>query len=255
MLRLGSVPYANARPLREGLDRREGASLLLERPSALARRLAQGELDAALIPSVEALRDPRLVVVPEGCIASRGAVASVSLFSRAPLRPGMRVLLDSSSRTSAALVRLLLEGPLGAPGASFAECPPEIDPRTADADAVLLIGDRALALDRAGLREADLGESWTAWTGLPFVWAVWAARDAAAAEAARPLLREARDLGSRRIPEIAAEEARRLGMDPAAIERYLTRNIRHGFGAEERAGLERFRSECVRAGLVPPPRV
>jgi chorismate dehydratase len=253
LLRLGSVPYANARPLREGLDRRDGVSLVLERPSALARRLGQGELDAALIPSVEALRDPRLVVVPEGCIASRGAVASVSLFSRGPLRPGMRVLLDSSSRTSAALVRLLLDGPLGAPGASFAECPPETDPRTADADAVLLIGDRALALDRAGLREADLGEAWNAWTGLPFVWAVWAARDAAAARAALPLLREARERGSRRIPEIAAEEARRLGMEPAALERYLTGHIRYGFGADERAGLERFRAECVRKGLIQAP--
>jgi len=250
MLVLGSVPYANARPLREGLDRRDGVRLVLETPSVLARLLAAGDLDAALVPSVEVLRHPRRPLVPGGCIASRGPVASVGLFSREPLRPGMRVLLDASSRTSAALARLLLAGPLGAPGCTFEECAPEADPRTAAGDAVLLIGDAALVLGRRGLREADLGEAWTAWTGLPFVWALWAARDEEAAARAEPLLREARERGERRLPEIAAEEAARLGLARGVVEDYLSRNIRRDFGEEERRGLARFREECARAGLV-----
>jgi chorismate dehydratase len=250
VLTLGSVPYANGRPLLDGLAERPGVRLILDRPSALARRLAAGEMDAALLPSVEVFRDTRLVIVPEGCIASRGPVASVSLFHREPLRPGLRVLLDSSSRTSAVLVRLLLDGPLGAPGASYGECGPETDPRRADADAVLLIGDAALALDRSGLRETDLGAAWTAWTGLPFVWAVWAARDGEAARAAAPLLREARARGRGRMAAIVGEEASRLGIPRAAMDRYLTVHIRHELGAEERRGLDRFREECVRAGLA-----
>jgi chorismate dehydratase len=246
MLLLGSVPYANARPLIEGLASDPAVRLLLETPSRLARRLAEGGLDAALVPSVEVFRDPRLVVVPAGCISSRGPVASVSLFCRRPLGPGGRVLVDESSLTSAALVRVLLEGPLGAPGARLAPCPPSTDPREADADAVLLIGDPALVQDRRGLTEVDLGEAWTRWTGLPFVWAVWAARDAAAAAAAAPVLEEARRRGREALPAIVLREAARLGLPEADLHRYLTRNIRHDLGEEERRGMERFRAEWAR---------
>jgi chorismate dehydratase len=246
MLSLGSVPYANAAPLVEGLDADPSIRFVRMRPSLLAAALAAGELDAALVPSVLLLRSPGLVLVPEGCIASRGPVASVALFHRRPLGPGARILLDDSSLTSAALARLLLAGPLGVPGAQFRSCPPDTDPRTADADAVLLIGDPALALDRAGLLETDLGEAWTRWTGLPFVWAVWAARDRAAADAAAPLLRAARERGSRDTAAIARREAGRVGVPVGTMERYLGTNIRHGFGEEERRGLERFREECAK---------
>jgi len=250
MLALGSVPYANARPLIEGLDRDPAVRLVLEPPSRLARRLADGELDAALVPSVVVVKNPARVMVPAGCISSRGRVASVSLFCRRPLRRGARILLDASSLTSAHLVRILLDGPLGAPGARFDSCPPTLDPRVADADAVLLIGDPALVLDRSGLGEVDLGETWTRWTGLPFVWAVWAARDARAAEAAEPVLRAARKRGDEALPAIVDREAARLGLERPLMERYLGGNIRFEFGPEERAGLERFRVECLRSGLA-----
>jgi chorismate dehydratase len=248
---IGSVPYANARPLLEGLDGERDVRLVLEPPSRLAERLAAGELDVALVPSVDALRNPGRPVVPAGCISSRGPVRSVSLFCRGPLRPGARVLVDESSLTSATMVRLLLAGPLGVPGASFARCPPGTDPRRADADAVLLIGDAALALERRGLREIDLGAAWTEWTGLPAVWAVWAARDEASARSLEPILRRARALGAERLPGIVRREAVRLGVGAEAMERYLTRHILYEFGEEERRGLARLGEECRRAGLLP----
>lgn len=250
MLVLGSVPYANARPLIEGLEGRPGVRLVLEPPARLARRLAAGELDAALVPSVEVLRDPRRVLVPAGCLSSRGTVASVSLFGRRAPAPGDRVLLDETSRTSAALARILLAGPLRSPGATFAPCAATTDPRLAEADQVLLIGDPALCLDREGLVETDLGAAWWAWTGLPFVWAVWAARDGEAARAAEPVLREARARGRADLASIVEREAARLGLDPRAVERYFTRNLLFEFGEEEGAGLERFRAECAAAGLL-----
>lgn len=253
MLAIGSVPYANARPLLAGLDGDPGVRLVLEPPSLLARRLADGELDAALVPSIEVIRDPRRVMVPTGCISSRGPVASVSLFLREPLRPGALVWLDESSLTSAALVRILLAGPLGVPGARYASCPPSTDPRKAAADAVLLIGDPCLVLDRGGLGEIDLGDAWTRWTRLPFVWAVWAARDEEAAGRAAPVLAEARRRGAADLAGIVAREAVRLGIPADAMRRYLTRNIRHDLGKEQRRGLERFRQECVRAGLAAAP--
>lgn len=250
MLVLGTVPYANAAPLVEGLDALPGVRLVREVPALLARRLAAGEVDAALVPSVAALRDPRLVPVPGACLGSRGPVKSVSLLGRRAPGPGARVLLDDASLTSAALARILLAGPLAAPGASFGPCPAGTDPRTADADAVLLIGDPALLQDRRGLVEIDLGEAWTRWTRLPFVWAVWAARDAAAARAAEPVLREARERGARELPAIVDREAARLGLDRAVVDRYLRVHIRYAFGVEERRGLDRFREECAGAGLL-----
>ena len=250
MLVLGSVPYANARPLLAGLDADPGVRLVLEPPSLLARRLAAGELDAALVPSIEALRDPRRVVVPAGCIASRGPVASVSLFHRAPLRPGARVGLDASSLTSAALARILLAGPLSLPGCRFETCPPTTDPRRAPFDATLLIGDPCLVLPREGLLEIDLGDAWTRWTGLPFTWAVWAARDGDAAAAAAPVLSAARRRGEADLQRIVAREAARLGLAEAAMDRYLRVHIRRDLGDDERRGLDRFRAEAARAGLL-----
>ncbi len=252
MLHIGSVPYANARPLLEGLDGDANVRLTLAPPAILADRLAAGDLDIALVPSVEYFRRPGSVLVPEGCIASRGAVASVALFHRAAAIPaGARVLVDASSRTSAALLRVLCAGPLGIAGATFASCPPETDPAAADGDAVLLIGDRALTLDRAGLHETDLGEAWTRWTGLPFVWAVWVARDEGIAAEAVPLLRRARSRGAENLSAVVWREAGRLGIQEAVMGRYLTRHIRHELGEEERAGLRRFGEECRALALLP----
>ncbi len=251
MLHVGSVPHCNAKPLLEGLEAEPNVRLSLAPPSTLASRLLAGDLDVALVPSVETFRHPGLVLVPAGCVASSGAVTSVGLFAREPLAPGARVLLDRSSRTSQALARLLLAGPLRVPGARFEDCDPATtDPRTADADAVLLIGDRALLLPREGLLETDLGEAWTAWTGLPFVWAVWAARDEACAREAGPVLRRARDRGRANLSAVVWREAGRLGVEERVIGRYLTRHVRHDLGPEERRGLERFREECARGGLL-----
>jgi chorismate dehydratase len=249
MLRLGAVPYANAAPLLEGLGDAPDATLERLVPSDLARRMEEGRLDAALLPSAEVLRRG-LVVVPEGgCIASLGEVESVALFSRAPLRAAGAaplLLLDRSSRTSAALVRILAAGPLGLPGARYGDAGPETDPRTAPAAAVLLIGDPALVLDRRGLEVLDLGDAWTRWTGLPFVWAVWGARDAAAARSAAPLLAAARARGEAGVPSLAAREAARLRLPAARLERYLRDRIRRDLGGEERRGMARFAEELRR---------
>jgi chorismate dehydratase len=242
MLVLGAVAYANAEPLLEGLAEEPGVRLLRETPAALARLLDAGELDAALLPVVHLFRNPGLLPVGDGGIASEGPVESVCLFGRAAPGPGARILLDDSSLTSAALARILLAGPLGAPGATFAPCPPDTDPRAADADGVLLIGDAALRVRRGGLHAIDLGEAWTAWTGLPFVWAAWGARTEAAAAAAAPLLDRARARGLRDLDAVADRAAARLGLPAEDLRRYLRERIRHVLGPAERRGADRFRA-------------
>jgi len=238
MLRYGSVPYLNAKPLLDGLAAEVGP-VRLEVPARLVELLAAGELDVALAPVVAAFEHPSLVVVPAGAIATHGPVESVLLFARVPLAEARVVGLDTSSRTSAALVRVLFHARWGG-SPRFVERAPDPDLTQLAEDAALLIGDPALAARWAGPPPVDLGEAWTAWTGLPFVFAAWLARDAAAAREALPPLLRAAERGRAHLRQIAAAGAARLGLDPARAEAYLRHNLSFRFGAEERAGLLRF---------------
>src|SRR5439155_25479107 len=168
------------------------AELILDVPSRLADRLAVGELDVALIPIIEYFRGGSYTVVPNISIASRGPVLSVTLFSRVPWASIRRVALDVGSRTSAALTQILLRKRYGVE-AELLPLPPERDAETVDADAVLLIGDRAMRACLPGFEFAfDLGQEWHDWTGLPFVYAFWAVRPGADLGPVEEALRESR---------------------------------------------------------------
>ena len=166
-LRIGAVSYLNSKPLIEDLaELARDAELILDVPSRLADDLSAGELDVALIPSVEVLRDADYEIVSDACVATRGPVLSVKLFSRVPVAQIRTLALDEGSRTSATLVRILLAERFGVRPTT------ELLPlgfATADtsADAVLLIGDRAMKPPcERFVATWDLGEEWTEWTGL-----------------------------------------------------------------------------------------
>src|SRR6516164_5730003 len=180
-VRIGAVNYLNTKPLICDLDElAPDARLSLELPSRLADLLAEGDLDVALIPSIEYFRAGTYRVVPDIAIASRGPVLSVTLFSRVPWSGIRRVALDEGSRTSAALCQVLLRKRHGV-HPEFVPLPLDHEAENADTDAVLLIGDRAMRACLPGFAHAfDLGQEWHDWTGLPFVYAVWAVRDGAA---------------------------------------------------------------------------
>src|SRR3954453_9180016 len=136
-VRVGAVNYLNTKPLIEGLGSfAPHAKLTLDLPSRLADLLAQGQLDVALIPVIEYFRAGSYSVVPGLCIASRGPVLSVTLFSRVPWTGIRRVALDVGSRTSAALTQVLLRQRYGVE-AEFVPLPLERDAENVDADAVL----------------------------------------------------------------------------------------------------------------------
>jgi chorismate dehydratase len=243
-LTLGSVPYLNARPLVEGLR-----DVVLDVPSRLTERFRRGEVDVALVPVFEAVRDPARVLVPGIVIASPGPVDSVVFLSKRPLVECRSVLLDRSSLTSAALARILLEERLGLTP-EYGDCGPEMDPREVDADAVLLIGDPAMTAPRDGLIVSDLAVLWNDWTGLPFCFAAWLARDErAAAEALGPLT-EAKEAGLARRPEIAAAAAGPMRLPAEELLTYLTERITYDLGPAEREGLARYGEMCRRLGLV-----
>ena len=250
-IRLGAVGYLNARPLVHGLDRRaELFDLRFDLPSRCATLLHEGGTDLGMIPSIEYLRGSGPYrIVPDVGIISDGEVASVALFSRVPLGEVRRIGLDTSSRTSAGLTRVLCREVWGI-DPSFVNVPPESAAMVEDFDAALLIGDPALFLDyeTAGLTKIDLGAEWTRLTGLPFVWAFWAGRSGAIDAAGVAALQAARDEGVRDSDAIA--EAYCGPERASACKAYLRDNIKYRLGDREIQGLRRYYELAAKHGLV-----
>jgi len=253
VLKVGAVSYLNTKPLIYEFDRvAEHAELLLDVPSRLADRLARGDLDVALIPVIECLAQPGYRVVSDACIACRGPVLSVKLLSRVPASEIRTLALDEGSRTSAALIQILLWRRFGLQPA-HRSLPLDGRPEDTDTDAVLLIGDRAIHAARGVFTFAwDLGEEWCRETGLPFVFAVWAARPDVNVGDMDRILRRARDAGVGHLKEIAAQEASEVGLEESACLAYLRDNLHFKLGPRERQGLILFHDYAKALGLVPP---
>jgi chorismate dehydratase len=264
-VRLGAVGYLNARPLVYGLDRQPRFQLRYDVPSLCARLLHEGAIDVGLIPSIEYLRGGPYNVVPDLAIASRGPVASVALFTKKAMADVRSIALDTSSRTSVALVRVLcarlfrIQPVLESLG-------PDLDDMLARCDAALIIGDKALFLEpelrlggSEGLRgtsneprvaKIDLGEAWLELTGLPFVYAFWAGRPGALTRADVRLLQDARDEGVRRPADLAREYLADTPQWQTLGAEYLRDNIKYYLRDDERAGLDLFYRYAAEAGIV-----
>lgn len=272
---VGAVNYLNSKPLIEGLDQllNGHATLRLDYPSHLADDLASGRLDVALIPSIEYFRGQNYEVISDACVAAHGPVLSVKLYSRVPWGDVKSVALDEGSRTSATLARILLAERHGV----FPKLEPlPLDHRTQDssADAILLIGDRAInPPNEQFLGTWDLGEEWLEWTGLPFVFAMWVGRrvvgrglriesknplNLSSASSLNPqpstldqLLSASRDLGIQRLDDIARREAPLLGLSLPTTVSYLSENLQYHLGPAERNGLKLFYELAAGMGLAP----
>jgi chorismate dehydratase len=262
-LRVGAVGYLNARPHVYGLDASPRFEVRFDVPSKCADLLHEGAIDLGLIPSIEYLRGPAEAphtyrIVPDVAIASRGPVESVALYARKELRDIRSIALDTSSRTSVALARVLCAREFKIRPLLYSSGP-DLEVMLTKADAALLIGDAALFLDVGQLgsnsgigrvEKTDLGAVWTRMTGLPFVYAFWAGRPGPLSAADVASLQRARDEGIDRIAEVAAAYT----SDPrqqAIGARYLRDNIKYGLGADECAGLELFYQYAAEAGVVP----
>lgn len=265
-LLVGAVNYLNSKPLIHRFEAHaerlaaseaslQGLRLLRDLPSRLADSLVAGRLDAALVPAFEALNEPSWRIVSDACVAADGPVSSVKVYFRRPPAEVKTLALDEGSRTSAALCRLLLARRLGVHpertrlpiGAGLAD---------STADAVLLIGDRAMHPPAAELRDGfvaewDLAEEWRRDTGLPFVFAVWAATERVDVAALSALLEASRDDGLLHFQAIAVAEGPALGLTAEHAERYLRQNLRFTLGPRERSGLELFCQQCREVGLLP----
>lgn len=254
-LRLGAVGYLNARPLTWALDKDPRWQVRYDIPSVCAALLADREIDLGLVPSIEYLRSSSYKLIPGVGIGSRGAVASVALYSRVPLDRIGRVALDTSSRTSVALLRILCDRRWSI-RPEFVAHPPDLAAMTATHDAGLLIGDPALEADhvRLGLTKFDLGEEWTALTGLPFVYAAWTGPADSVTSADVAALQAAQETGVGAFDDIAEEYG---SGDPVAVTRaavYLRDNMKYGLGPAEAEGLQLFLDYAAELGVAPQRR-
>jgi chorismate dehydratase len=269
-VRLGAVGYLNARPLVYGLDRSTRFDVRYDVPSRCAALLHEGAIDVGLVPSIEYLRGGPYSIVPDLAIASRGPVASVAVYTTRPMSDVRSIAMDTSSRTSVALVRVLCRRVYKIDPMIHAQGP-DLEQMLERSDAALIIGDNALFLDEtqvhlkpdttgvkagpqrdyaAGVEKIDLGEVWTKTTGLPFVYAFWAGRSDALSPEDVSALQQARDEGSTRPGELARAYLPDRPDRHERATRYLRENIKYHLGDDERAALERFYEYAAEADVV-----
>jgi chorismate dehydratase len=280
-LRVSIVEYLNTAPLVWGLTDGPLAGkydLSFTLPSLCAEALRDGKVDIAIIPAIEYQRISGLIILPNMAVAARGEVRSILVIARKPIELARRFALDTSSRSSVALVKLLCRNYWGI-SPEFIPAAPDPSAMLANADAALVIGDPALRIaikleelaqkqpsgefccggdpgDQAvpgvdSLFVYDVAHQWREMTALPCVLAIWAARrEAVTPEVVADFL-ASKEYGLARITEIAEGAALKLDLPARPLERYLRENIDFSLDAENLAGLELYFKLCAETGIIP----
>jgi chorismate dehydratase len=282
-LRISIVEFLNSAPLVWGFTDGPLAGrydLSFAVPSQCAEDLRAGRVDVGIIPAIEYQRMENVVALPGMAVASKGEVRSILVFSKVPIEQARSFALDTNSRSSVALARLLCRGHWNiAP--EFIDSAPNVDEMLARADAALIIGDPALSLrlkvdaqaakvpqgkdcccgEGEGLIKGvetlfiyDVAQQWREMTGRPCVLAIWVARRGAVTPEILADFQASLAYGLTHIGEIAEGAALKLDLPPRALERYLTENIDFSLDEENLAGLNLYYEECARANLIPQAR-
>jgi chorismate dehydratase len=256
-LRVGIVNFLNSKPLAWGFLKGHHADLFAPSyhpPSLVARLLAQGNLDIGLIPSIEVQRIPNLRVLSDMCVAAHHEVRSVLLVSRVPISEVRRVALDTNSRTSATLIRILLRERWGLTP-EYVHERPDPERMLAEADAALIIGDPALRVDRERYLITDLAAEWKELTGLPFVFAVWAVRPEVEIPDLPFYFKSSLRYGLSSLDTLVREAAAEMGLDTSEVRAYLTENLSFFLQKEEMVEtLGAFYQRAYEHGLILEPR-
>ncbi len=251
-IRFSIIDYLNALPLnlafKDGIFG-EDASLTYDFPSQCADNLAADKADVGLISSIEYQRIPNLVVAPKICIASRREVKSVLILTRKDLKDVEVVALDRFSRSSVALIRILLHRRYGL-RPRFITMSPDPNTMLAQADAALIIGDAALHIAPGDYEILDLAREWHRETGLPFVFAFWAIRKDASPRTTADMLLKAKHYGVDQIPKRIPDIQKRWGLTEEEILTYFTKHIHFDLESKEQESLQLFFRYAKEAGLI-----
>src|SRR5271155_1468277 len=280
-LRISIVEYLNTAPLVWGFTDGPLAGkyeLSFTMPSQCAEALRRGDADIAIIPSIEYQRIENLVVLPDMAIGAKGEVRSILVVAKKPIEMAKRIALDMSSRSSAALVKLLAKE-YWKISPEYVEASPDPSEMLKRADAALVIGDPALrvALKMDALSGKvpsneqccqgdpdelpvpgfetvfvyDVAYQWEEMTGKPCVLAFWAGRREAITPEVLADFQASKRYGMERLREIAEAASIKLDLPPRALERYLTDNINFDLDEENLAGLRLYFERAAAAGLIP----
>ncbi len=256
-LRVSFIEYLNSVPLGWGFlngPYQDAFDILFDVPSQCARHLSTGEADVGLIPVVEYQRIPDLSVLPDIAIASKREVKSVLFVSKKPLVEVSSVAVDSSSRTSVALLKIFLHKFHGLDSVTYHEESPDPEQMLELHDAALLIGNPALKLHRGSQHVYDLAVEWNRFTGLPFVFAVWAVRSAANLGEQVQIFYQSREQGLKEIDSIASVYSKKLGIAAGEIRRYILENLDYSLDQENLRGLQTFFDTAAELGLTASSR-
>jgi len=284
-LRISVVEFLNTAPLVWGFTDGPLAGkyeLLFAVPSQCAEDLRAGRADVGIIPSIEYQRMEDVIALPGMAIAAKNEVRSLLVISKVPIEMAKTFALDTNSRSSVGLARILSRRHWNIEP-EFIDMPPDPDQMLARADAALVIGDPALRLRlKVDALEAkvpntdgccgcggedeqpvkgvetlfvyDIAQQWREMTGLPSVLALWVARRKVVTPELVADFQASRDFGLSHIGDIAEGAALKLELPPSELERYLTENIDFSLDEENLAGLRRYYEECAQAGLIPHAR-
>lgn len=256
LLKFGFHDFLNAQPLLVPLEetaREAGFEMVKDVPARLADRLHAGELDLAMIPSIEYLSHAdEYRLVPGACIASRGAVDTVLLVLRGGAESVRTVALDERSRTSATLLRILFEE-VFPPEVQYSRTHPDLAHMMRTCDAALVIGDQGFSAraHNEGWTVIDLSQRWWEQTGRAFVHAVVAVRrEAALTPEMLKAIADAPARGRASMDAIVRDQVEKTGLDASVVRDYLENKIIYTLGEEEVAGLTLFRDLCFQKKIL-----
>ncbi len=257
--RIAASSYLNTAPLiwsfQHGSRRRDVQLITDTAPARCADLLIRGEVEAALVPVIEYQRAVELVIVPGVCVGARRRVRSVVLVTRGvELKDVRSIALDTSSRTSAALVQIIFREFLNIEPQLIARAP-DLRLMLDECDAALIIGDPAMTFSREDFFVYDLAGLWREYTGMGFVFAMWMTHAGHARETARAVdFAGARDEGLEHVEEIVRMYAPALNLPPSELTSYLLENISFDLNAEMRAGLDLFYALAHKHKIIPNAR-
>jgi chorismate dehydratase len=242
-LRVGAVSFLNSKPLLFGLESDAGVELTLDVPARLLDGLSGGRLDVALLPVIDYQRQSALCIIPSGGIGCDGPTLTVRIFSPVPIERIDSLGCDPDSHTSVALAQVILAERYG--------IRPRIDPL---GTARLLIGDKVVTNEPAGMpHQLDLGAAWKELTGLPFVFAVWTAREGVELGDLPLRLDSARRAGMEHLDEIVREHAVPRGWPAGLARKYLSDYLRFEIGPRQLTAIQRFYDLAAAHGIIPTP--
>ena len=249
-LSVGAVSFLNSRPLVKTLSKVTDFNIDYSVPAVCASKLMAGNTDVALIPSIEYARSPNeLHVVPDLAIAAKGPALTVRFFYTVDIFKIRRVAIDKSSRTSVALLKILMWEKYGI-DPEWVESSPCLDEMLMRADAALMIGDPVFNCLETSIPSIDLAEEWNKYTGLPFVFAFWAGWPGLLDHTHVKSFLKSSEVGQQSVEDIAYEYATINGGDKKLYEKYMVEYIHYEFGCRELEGLNLFYEKAVANRLI-----